>query len=514
MKSSRIRDLWPAGILALVTLIMTGAFVCALKPAYFWLTDCTPYLIQASIFGDGKLSRPAPPEDIRPFFRTVGMFVHDGREFSRQPPGASAMLALLTPIVKDVRLVPPLLSGLAVALNFLWIRRTHDRRTAVLAVCLCLSQPNYLALASASLSYAPSALLVSAAMLFFAIGLQRSSVVYMALCGLVVGLQFCVRPYSAVLTIVWLATTRLVLFRKTAGGLSQGLAFCVGLLPGVASLLMYNHVMMGSPWTLPFTVSEPYDRLGFGVRGWGPVRVDHTPAAALTNLFCTVNQLLSPPFVLWLPVVVWLVGRCVTRRRSPIGKLTGWDLCCLLFVLLLMLGHMLYWYPRFVNYFDTFPFLAVLIVRGATQLAERGRLIRWCMILGAVGVVASTVVVVIGWYRENTTAIRPIFRTIENARREDGRLLLFVRPVDGLLGDAIENLPVSEGMSLGFYNLSLDSDEPILYAVDRGPENARLAGRYPDRRPYVLEFPGAGRGAEPSETRPTLLPLRQGAGSR
>jgi hypothetical protein len=326
-------------------------------------------------------------------------------------------------------------------------------------------------------------------MLLLVVGLQRSSVVSIAFCGVLVGLQFTIRPYTAILTMIWLAVTRLVVFRGAPKVVSQGLAFCAGLLPGVVALMIYNHVMVGSMWSMPFTVSEPYDRLGFGVRGWGNVRINHTLVAALRNLVSTAPWLLYPPVLSWLTIGAWFAARFATRNRSAIDEVARWDLCCILFPVVLVLGHTLYWCARQINYFEALPFLTLAVVRACGYLSERSRLAGWCVKLAVPGLIVLSAIVITDWYLLNVSLVRETHSRIERARPHGERLLVFVRPEGGALGAGLDDEPAGYDLSLGFFNLSLSADEPVIYAVDCGSQNVRLTERYPDRSSFLLLLP-------------------------
>lgn len=311
----------------LVGLAVLGTLVWLVKPAYMSFGDCVPYVLQTRIFSEGHATRPAPPEELASFFPTIHMIQREGREFSRQPPGASAMFALLMPIVRDVRIAPPVVSALSLALTFLWVRRIYDRRTAVVAVCLCVASPLYLMIAPSVLSYPPSGLLLSATMLLFTFALHGRSTLAALSCGLLVGMQFTVRPLTAMLVVVALASIRLVLFKNHPKMKSQAVAFAAGLAPGIVLLLTYNRVVVGEWWPLAFSLYDPKDVLGFGMRGLWETAVLHTPARALYNLVSTTHEVsqsfCSPKYICLVPMTVWLAGVAIARLRSRRVDLTS-----------------------------------------------------------------------------------------------------------------------------------------------------------------------------------------------
>ncbi|MBN1343736.1 MAG: glycosyltransferase family 39 protein [Phycisphaerae bacterium] len=480
-------------VLGLALWAISAPLLCwlglAAKPGYLSLSDCTPYLIQADIFRHGQLARAAPPEHLQGFFATNGMIVRDGREFSRQPPGASALFALLWWIVRDVRLAPPLISALALALNYLWIRRISDRRTALLSAALCLAGPLYPMLGASCLSYAPSALFLSAAMCVFTAGLSRGNLPSAGLTGFFIGMQFVTRPFTAILSAVALGTTRMFFFRERPRLPLQTALFIGGLVPGVVSLLVYNHLVTGSCWPLAFTLYGPDDRIGFGLRGLGQAVDAHTPTKAFCNLLTTLGQMgefFFASYVWLIPLAAWWLGRILTGRRSSVGVFTRWDTSLLLITAVIICGHMLYWYPRAMNYFETYPFLAALIARGIWCMIGSGRAMRWLARLVIVTLTVWGPLNVWVAVRESVPPIRAIHNAIDCARQDAGNLLIFTDARCGVLGEELPEIPEAGFAFTGLFNFSLSKDEPVIYALDCGRENAALAARYPNHTPCRL----------------------------
>ncbi len=315
-----------AGVLGLLALVVLLVTVQLARPGYLAFSDCAPYIVQAQTFAQGRLATPAPPEEEADFFAFNGMVRRQGVEFSRQPPGASAVYAALLLLLSDIRFAPPVVSALAVAISFLFLRRIADRKTGILAVLLCLTNLQYLMVASGVLSYPLSALLVSAALLVFTYGIDSEGLRAPFFCGTMVGLLFVVRPFTSLLLAVALGMSRVGLFRSNRGLLAQSASFLLGVLPGIAILLLHNQAVTGDFWPLAFTLQEPLDVIGFGRRGLGGYIVEHGPDRALRNLAKTVSEFTSRPLighVYLVPVLIWFIGRGLTRRRSQRGKITA-----------------------------------------------------------------------------------------------------------------------------------------------------------------------------------------------
>ena len=100
-------------------------------------------------------------------------------------------------------------------------------------------------------------------------------------------------------------------------------AAALGALPAAILLAAYDTAVMGAPWRLPFNVSGPIDKFGFGWRATFVVpdtghggQVHYTPGAAL---HATLESILTfPRFVFMAPAVVLLAGYLIVRKwRDP-----------------------------------------------------------------------------------------------------------------------------------------------------------------------------------------------------
>jgi hypothetical protein len=508
--SSSYTDAATAIVLGATAAAVLSCLALAVRPGYLAFTDCVPYLIQAHIFHDGHLTQPAPPPDLAPFLSTNGMVQLHGKEFSRQPPGASAIFAMLMLIVREVRLAPPVLSGVAVAFNILWIRHIYDRRTAVVAVILSLLAPLCTGLGAAAISYAPSGALFAAGMWAFTSAVSKPSIGMASLTGLFVGLQFTVRPFTAILVALAFAMVRIGVFRDRPRVFGQAVVFAASAMPGIALLLIHNRLVTDQWWPLAFNVYDPNDRIGFGLRGLGDHIVNHTPMKAMTNLVATLEQTLLHAFgvgVGLVPLVIWWLGRVVRRRRSTRGAVTQWDLSLAVIVVTLICGHMLYWCPDAVNYFESVPLVMVLIARGYTYMTGGGWALRWLarfnIALFAVVALLTTKSTLIG----SIPPVKAVHAAIEQVRRQNKLLLVVVPSGTHTLGDDPPTFSDVTWLYCGLINYSWSSDQPLIYAVDRGSGYATLVAHYPRHRPYVLTTPPS---ADPGKEWPfeaKLVPL-------
>lgn len=479
------------GLLALA--ILEGQVLLA-WPGYLSFTDCVPYIIQSHIFADGRLSRQAPPPELSDFFDTNNMVQYEGREFSRQPPGGPAVFAPLLLLLGDIRYVPPVISTIAIAFTFGWARLAFGRWVAVLACVLCFCSVLYLRIASSALSYAPSGCLFAAALFWFVLSLRNASAVMALLCGLSIGFQFTARPFSAVLAAFGLVCVRLLLFRHEPKLIKQAFAFGLGLVPGVALFFWHNWAITSNVWPLAFSLYDPNDRLGFGIRGLGETVITHTPGRAAGLLLKTSRDLFSlflfPLYLCLVPLFVWLLGSLLRRNLPSQCKIQRWDAALLVLIAVNVAGHMLYWCPRTLNYFEVYPLIAALLARGVFFMVHSGCVLRGMaagfLVLAALGSTFGT----LGMRAESVRSAHCIRQAIQREHQASGPLLVFLRPGGGQLGyEPLNALLIEPGMgdiSSGLFNVSRSRGQPLIYAIDRGPDNARLARAYPDHAPRRL----------------------------
>lgn len=174
-------------------------------------------------------------------------------------------------------------------------------------------------------------------------------------------------------------------------------------------------------------------------------------------------------------------------------------------------GHTAYWCPRAICYFETFPFIAALIARGILHMSSRGRILRWTGGGILVLIIGSVALGVLPWASESRAPARAVRDAIERTRRVAEPLLVFIEPLAGRLGHELEEqvrvLPGSDGLSSGLFNYSLSPDEPVIYAVDRGPDNRLLVDAFRARKAYLLRGSRSEQQRGPLPFRPVLVPL-------
>ena len=152
-------------------------------------------------------------------------------------------------------------------------------------------------------------------------GLGRGSWVRLLGAGAAIGVATFARPFDAVL--IGLPFLVLVLWthrRHLNGALRDLLLIGAGSLPFVGAMLAYDEATMGSPLTLPFTVTGRFDTLGFGQRGVFP---DHTFRFGFGQAVQSLENLWAMPG--WTFGGLVLVGLAVVGlvRSGSAGAVAG-----------------------------------------------------------------------------------------------------------------------------------------------------------------------------------------------
>ncbi|WP_115862956.1 DUF7846 domain-containing protein [Halorussus litoreus] len=346
MNRRRFRLLGAAltGLAAAVTLLVSTE----LFPYHSVNHDEAVYLQQAAMLLDGTLSL-APPvlDSFRPWF----FFEEAGRLYPKYAPVPAAMFAV-GEALGEPRISLVLIAAGNVALAIAVASEAFDRRTGLLAGAFLLASPLFVVDSAVFLPYAPTAFWN----LLFAFGYiraarrapvlqsgareespsgdssrasdssnRRTSAAYAALAGLAIGIAFFSRPYTAVLfalpfiahALYSLVTAVRRERRASRGALAEFASptvvrlsiTAVGGLAGVATALVYNAVVTGSPWLFPYEAFAPADGLGFGHREILGHSEAYTPALGLRANAEVVRELFTE----------WVVGGSVGTLLAALG---------------------------------------------------------------------------------------------------------------------------------------------------------------------------------------------------
>lgn len=228
---------------ALALAIAGGALVVMLVIAYGvfrahpFCMDEYGYVYQAEIFAQGKthLEAPAELESLRELY----VIWHDGKLFSKYPPGFSMVLAVGVKLGAPAA-INPLLGAVTLLLLYVVVLRLTDKRTALIAQLVLATNPFFVAYSASLFAHALTLALVMAVLVVLTA--PEASPRRWLVLGALLGALVWVRPvdaFAASLLVAFVAVRRLGWLRAMKTGaiaLVPFLALAVALMAYNASL--------------------------------------------------------------------------------------------------------------------------------------------------------------------------------------------------------------------------------------------------------------------------------------
>ncbi|MFT7617342.1 MAG: hypothetical protein ACI97A_000978 [Planctomycetota bacterium] len=255
-------------MLALVTLLVTGALAIFVFDRLPHIPDGVAYLFQARSIANGAFAFSDFP--VPESFRHYLIDHRDGLAFSITHPGWPMVLAL-GDVIGLAWLVNPILSALTVLFGHKWIQRMCSPGWANLISCLLLSSPWFLFLGASHMTHMATAF-------FFVVGnlavwtartQRRADRAFFG--GLCLGMVLLIRPLDGLL--LGGATGLSLLIRSWNDArlrIKLPLAFSVGAILVASILLAFNNSLTGDYFSTPTNtyIAELWpgstNRLGFG----------------------------------------------------------------------------------------------------------------------------------------------------------------------------------------------------------------------------------------------------------
>jgi hypothetical protein len=366
--AAKARPALTALVLGLAAVLLYGLIarvVFAGRPLFI---DEIAQVIQARIFAEGRLARPAPayPE----FFSALHLIDSNGRVFSQFPPGGPLML-LPGVLAGATWLVGPAFGALAVMLFWLLARDVEPQPEASLgAAALFTLAPFTAFMAGSHMNHVPTLawLLLALVCLQRLQQRERPSPGLALTSGFAFGMMAAIRPVDgaafAVPAAIWL-TARVV--GEPARWRDLAAAGAGVALPMLA-VLFFNANTTGDPLLFGYEMLwGPSHGLGFHQAPWG---VAHTPLRGLelVNLYFLRLQtyLFESPVPGLVPAAAALFLTPVLR---PFDRYLLWS------SVLLVAGYFAYWHdgfhlgPRF--FFLLVPVLVLWTARLPGLVRER-----------------------------------------------------------------------------------------------------------------------------------------------
>lgn len=512
---------------ALVTLLgglLTLVVAVHVFPHHSLNDDEGVYLTQAAMLADGHLFlRPGPLAGlVRPWFFVAAERAGDLALYSKYTPPTAALLAPFVALGAP-RLALGLVGAGVAGVTYGLAVRAFDRRTGVVAALLLVGSPLYLFTTGVFLSYAPATLLNGGFALAYLRATDVGSRRLAALAGVLAGLAFFTRPYTAVLfALPFVCHALLTLYRVGSWrGRSVPIVVAAGGVVGVAATLGYNTLVTGAPLTFPYQVFAPADGLGFGQHRLLEYEETYTPALAAQT---TVENLgLLARFVAFGPlgIFVAVVGAVLALRgregRPAVPLLVAVVPC-------VVLGEAYFWgtlnglrnglfelLGPYYHYDLLLP-VAVFGAHGVVRTAERVR-----ATLGAPdrsrARLAVAVLVVVAAPVAGVAEYQAVAAPYDDNRERTADLAAAYEPtLDREFDDAIVFHPTPYGDWTAHpfqrFRNGPDFDGDVVYVFDEGPADDWRAVDATDRRPYRYNYRGTWEPGPGSPVDPTLAPLR------
>ena len=443
------------------------------------------YVFQARLLLRGHLSLPASFAPFRPWASGI----REGRVVPKYTPVWPAVLAAGSRL-GSMRVGPAFAAAACVVLLAVLGHELFDRwATGFVAAAFLLLSPMFLVQSGTYLPYVfQLALDLAIALLVVAslrrlprdghIPRRRGIVAALVAAGALTGVALFARPYDAVLLVAPLACGAAIVLRDRLGALAKcaGIAAAGAALP-VAALLACNAVLMGAPLRSTFSVTGPFDKLGFGRRGvfaTSAFQFEHTDARISVQR--TLLQL--PGWTFGGVFVVALACYGLWRHRGAGAAM--WSIVAI--GASFTAGYAFFWSPysivalwsgaRTMGPFYHLALLVPLVLLGAAglvALVERQRLLGAACAAVLVAVSSFTIVTRFERNLEVTQQYRSVERLVDRADLHDAVLFMDDRGESGFESAApfLENRPSLR--------------QPVIYAVEAGAGDFAVIDRYPSR---------------------------------
>lgn len=488
----------PLALLVVATVAVSILVRHHVFPALSWNRDEPVYLWQARALRAGRFTTTdggAPA-----FFQPWLVGTRAGAFFSQYTPGWPAVLAASAIVLGSAGYALAFGAALAVVGTYLFTHElTSDRRLAIVSAALMTMSPILVVQSGQYLGYLFTlglGLLAATALLA---GVRRRRPWLLVVSGGLLGAIFLTRPFDAVLWTlpfaVYLAITQRHEWRRLLGAAAWVIG---GLLPLVVVGLAYNHHITGSATQFPITAVDAQDKFLFGVRTimprWTPI--NYTVARAVRgtgrNLFFLPEFLVGSFF----GVALAAVGLWLRRRdRSTIALLA--------LATVFPVGYFFFWGIYLSGAAVTLtgpiydiPLYAPLCILIATTLLAAWRWRRPVGVAVAVVLVGATSWALVDKLDANRAISRAQAPWRASTANRRGKSLVFVDRAGPYL---IQLNPFSVNTT--------GIDGPIVYAVDRGPEDLALIAQRADRVPY-LQATNLKPQNPPTRTVPTITMTR------
>jgi hypothetical protein len=437
--------------------------------------DSVSYYIQAKIFSTGHINIPS--HALKDFFST-GFCINDGKYYSKYSPGWPSLLSIGI-IIGLPWIINTILGIATIILVYLIGTELYDGITGLFAAVLLLSSRYFYVLTPTYFSE-PSALFFSSLFVYCIIRtLKEPKVISSLLAGLVLGILFLIRPYSAVaISLPTMGYLFLSSLREKGKHISSFMVIFFSFLPILSLFFLYNYLQTGSVFITPFQYYNPSDTLGFGLRSFDTI-VDPYPYTvfnAIRNVVVNLGilNLESVPFLFLFFILVF------------INKPNQWDMLLFATLASIIFFQMFYFYREVRYYYPVFFALVILAARGInlsdvifrkyfphTRVKNLHHFILLFIVLANLFSIISPQKV-LNDYR-SAQKMRDPFDMVKE--RNIHNSVIFLRTV-----------PIKDNYTALYVQNPLNFIGDVLFVKDLKERNSELIKYYPDREFYVYEF--------------------------
>ena len=424
--------------------------------------DDYAYLFQAELFASGKLYAENPlysaSHPLHDCVLTKCLTDHQGKRFSKYPPGGSALLATGV-LLHAPWLVDPILAVLAVCLFLAHVEGRHGPEPARACGTLLVLNGFFVYYAASYRPHVAAMLGVFAAFLLFEGTESHTPRAGIRLfgSGALLGATTLLRYLDFVPMAVWI--TFCLLRRRRIRHL---LLFGAGFVLLAAGNLLYDQLLSGDPFATPtrlYGAAGMHDRLAVSWQGFVVTGVRLLSLAAV-----------FPPVLLLL--AFWRRDAPSPAARRGLA-LFGMSVALYFFYPAAVGGPG----PRYLLAY--FPFLVLAVVDGLSRLAaqDQSRARRFWAAAVCLQVVSS--LVFLAWEGHELYGRRDLERTLA-ARHGEGRQLVLLKTgtYSTAAGDLTRNPP------------DLTSADALIFLWCDAPKREALLRAFPGRTVWVYEYPG------------------------
>jgi hypothetical protein len=451
-------------------------------PLYSGDWDEGVYVFQAKMLLDGKIS--LPPSTYGEFFRPWLTGQHGNHIFTEYQFGLPAFLALSRILLGSMRVGLACLAGLTiVAVYGFAFEFLRDRRVALLSALFVALSPMFLVHFALVLTYPLAVLGLTLAGWALLRGVRLGSRRWLVAGGAALGVVVLTRPFDALLFGIPLLALVAYRMRRTLPEWSvvRTLAACIaiGVGPFVVLTFWYNWRATGSPLSFPNMAADPLNTFGFGPRRL--VTTDPLISFGVGDAVRALGENLRA-------VPSWIFGGAATLAFAVVGVFSvrrAERTALLALALVFPAGYFFWWATKLSGvtaanglgphyYLPAFIPVIILAAAGFVRVFA-GR--RFIVVVGVAFVLLAT-----------TAWAVPDKVTANRAVTDGFTRVQAVVPKN--LDDALVFLHTDGPPYLlavwPFFQTDPDLHGRVIFAVDRGAEDARLMRQFSSRHAYRL----------------------------